>query len=49
LAPAACVAEDGLIHHQWKERPLVLSQVLCPSIGECHDQEEGVDGLGGEG
>jgi hypothetical protein len=25
MAPAAYVAEDGLVGHQWKERPLVLS------------------------
>ena len=24
MAPAAYVAEDGLIWYQWKERPLVL-------------------------
>jgi hypothetical protein len=23
MAPAAYVAEDGLVDHQWKERPLV--------------------------
>jgi hypothetical protein len=24
MALAACVAEDGLVGHQWEERPLVL-------------------------
>ena len=24
MAPAAYVAEDGLVSHQWEERPLVL-------------------------
>jgi hypothetical protein len=24
MAPAAYVAEDGLLDHQWKERPFVL-------------------------
>jgi hypothetical protein len=24
LTPAAYVAEDGLVGHQWEERPLVL-------------------------
>jgi hypothetical protein len=24
MAPAAYVAEDGLVCHQWEERPLVL-------------------------
>jgi hypothetical protein len=41
MAPAAHVAENGLVGHQWEERPLIL----CPSIGKCQDQEVGVDGL----
>jgi hypothetical protein len=24
MAPAAYVAEDGIVRHQWEERPLVL-------------------------
>jgi hypothetical protein len=35
VALAIYVAEDGLVSHQWEERPLVL----CPSIGEFQDQE----------
>jgi hypothetical protein len=42
MAPAAYVAEDGLVGHQWEERPL---KVLCPSVGECQGQEVGVGGL----
>jgi hypothetical protein len=44
MALAAYVAEDGLVSHQWEERPLVLGR-LCPSVGECQNQEEGVGGL----
>ena len=33
--PAAYVAEDGLVMHQWEERSLVLSRLnRCPSVGE---------------
>jgi hypothetical protein len=38
VALAAYAAEDGLVGYQWEERPLVLT-ALCPSIGECQDQE----------
>jgi len=27
MAPAAHVAEDGLVGHQWEERPLVLPRL----------------------
>ena len=27
MAPAAYVAEDGLVEHQWKERPLGLKML----------------------
>jgi hypothetical protein len=33
----AYVSEDGLVGHQWEERP---------STGECQGQEAGVGGLG---
>ena len=42
----AYVAEDGLIGHPWEERPLGLTNFICPSTGECQGQEAGVDGLG---
>jgi hypothetical protein len=45
MALAIYIAEDGLVGHQWEERPLVLLTVLCPSIGECQGQEAGVGGL----
>jgi hypothetical protein len=30
MAPAAYVAEDGLVGHQWEERPLVLWELYAP-------------------
>ena len=45
MAPAACVAQDGLIGHQRDEKPLVLRRFLCPNIGECQDREVGVGRL----
>jgi hypothetical protein len=29
MAPAAYAAEDGLVGHQWKERPLVLYRLYA--------------------
>jgi hypothetical protein len=48
MALAAYIAEDGLVGHQWEERPLVM-KVLCSSIGECQAQELGVGWLGSGG
>jgi hypothetical protein len=46
LAPAAYVAEAGLIGHQWEERLFIGPvKALCPSVGECQGQEAGVDVL----
>jgi hypothetical protein len=42
MAPAAYVAEDGLVRHQWEKRPLVKAQ--CPRVGECQDREAGMGG-----
>jgi hypothetical protein len=42
MAPAAYVAEDGLVGHQWEERPM---KALCPRVGDCQGPEEGVGGL----
>ena len=42
MALAAHVAEDGLVSHQWEERPL---KALCPSVGEFEKQEMGVGEL----
>jgi len=48
MAPAAYVAEDGLVGHQWEEKPLVLPR-LGPSVGECHGEEAGREGGWGRG
>jgi hypothetical protein len=36
---AAYVSEDGLVGHQWKERPIGLANFICLSTGECQGQE----------
>jgi hypothetical protein len=43
---AAYVSEDGLVRHQWKERPIVCANFICLSLGECQGQEVGVGGWG---
>ena len=48
MSLAAYVAEDGLVGHHWKERPIGLANFICPSTGECQGQEVGV-GQGGFG
>jgi hypothetical protein len=45
LSLATYVAEDGLVSYQWES----LAKILCPSIGECQGQEEGVGELGSRG
>jgi hypothetical protein len=46
---AAYVSEDDLVGHQWKERPIGLSNFICLSTAECQGQEVGVRvGRGGE-
>jgi hypothetical protein len=34
MSRAAYVAEEGLVSHQWKERPLGLANFICPSTGK---------------
>jgi hypothetical protein len=41
---AAYVSEDGLVGHQWKERPIGCTDLICLSIGEHQGQEVGVGG-----
>jgi hypothetical protein len=41
---AAYVSEDGIVGHQWKERPIGLANFNCLSTGERQDQEVGVGG-----
>jgi hypothetical protein len=41
---AAYVSEDGLVGHNWKERPIGLADFRCFSTGEHQGQEVGVGG-----
>jgi hypothetical protein len=43
---AAYEAEDGLVSHQWKERPIGHVNFICLSTGEHQGQEVGVGGWG---
>ena len=42
---AAYESEDGLVSHQWKERPIGRANFICLSTGKRQGQEVGV-GLG---
>ena len=44
MSLVAYVAEDGLIGHHWEERPLGLTNFICPSTGVSQGQEVGVNG-----
>jgi hypothetical protein len=44
LTLAACVSKDGLVGHHWKERPIGLTNFICPSTGERQGQKGGVGG-----
>jgi hypothetical protein len=44
MSLAAYVSEDGLVGHQWKERPIVSANFICPSTGELQGQKVGVGG-----
>ena len=46
MSIAAYVSEDGLVGHQWKERPIDLANFICLSTGERQGQEVGVGGWG---
>ena len=39
---AANVSENGLVGHQWKERPIGHENFICLSTGERQAQEVGV-------
>jgi hypothetical protein len=41
MSLAAYVA-DGLVVHHWEEKPFGIANFICPSAGECQDQELGV-------
>jgi len=42
LAPAACVAEDGLVEHQWEEKPCVLPRLDTSVYGNVREGGEKV-------
>jgi hypothetical protein len=44
LSLAAYVSKNGLVGHQWKERPIGHANFICPSTGECQGQTVGVGG-----
>jgi hypothetical protein len=46
MSLAAYVSEDGLVGHQWKERPIGCTNFICLSTGERQGQEVGVGGWG---
>ena len=46
MSLAAYVAEDDLVGHQWKERPIVPANFICLSTGEGQGQEVEVGGGG---
>jgi hypothetical protein len=41
---AAYISEDGLVSHQWKEKPIGRADLICLSTGERQGQEVGVGG-----
>jgi hypothetical protein len=45
MTPAAYVAQNGLVEHQWEERPLVLGRLDAPVWGNARTGKwEWVDG-----
>jgi hypothetical protein len=46
MSLAAYVSEDGLVGHQWKERPIGRADFICLSAGGHQGQEVGVGGWG---
>ena len=44
LSLAAYVSKDGLVGHQWKERPIGRANFICLSTGEHQGQKVGVGG-----
>jgi hypothetical protein len=49
MSLAAYVSEDGLVGHQWKERPFGCANFICLSTWECQGKEVGVSGGVGGG
>ena len=46
---AAYVAEDGLLHHHWEERPLGLEALYVPVQGKHQGQDVGMGWYGVKG
>ena len=46
MSLAAYVSEDGLVGHQWKERPVGRANFISLSTGERQGQEVAVGGCG---
>jgi hypothetical protein len=46
MSLAAYESEDGLVGHQWKERPIGRANFICLSAGERQSQEVGMGGWG---
>jgi hypothetical protein len=44
MSLGAYVSEDGLVGHNWKERPIRLVNFICLSTGECHGQDVEIGG-----
>jgi hypothetical protein len=44
LTLAAYVSKDGLVGHQWKERPIGQANFICPSTREHQGQKMGMGG-----
>ena len=49
MSLAAYVSEDGLVGHQWKERPIGLANFICPSTGETPVPRSGSRWVGEQG
>ena len=49
MSLAAYVAEDGLVGHQWEERPLGLANFICPSTGGIPGPRSGIGRVGEQG
>jgi hypothetical protein len=49
MSLSAYVSEDGVVGHQWKERPIGLANFICLSTGEHKSQKVGVRGWGSGG
>jgi hypothetical protein len=44
MSLAAYVPEDGPVGHHWEERPIGLTNFICPNTGKAMDKEIGAGG-----